>query len=259
MLFNSLVRIREKKNFFSLFNLFFSFLQLYLSFVLCLSCICLRCPHNISPSADKYAQRESEGGASKNGQLEHQLRELRDAKEEEIEAQRNGNKSEDINNGDGNQGHQNDREEEEEGHEEGEDGGEEESGDIESADPNAMKTSPTLSVQHFKALWTQLDTGGSFQCKLRAVPELRTLSDHMRKQGFHVVFGSNTSSSDLEMGVCNIRENGAGPWFLTRFIVSQQMFSAAMKCEDPSLIQQFVRKFALAKVLKIDTTSGGTD
>lgn len=118
----------------------------------------------------------------------------------------------------------------------------------------AESAAPTLSVTHFKALWGQLNTSGSFQCKLKTFPSLITLTDHLRKQGFHVVFAANTTSAEIEIGLCNIREGGQGSWFLARFLSSATSFSAVMKAEDPAQVTLFVKKFALARVLKIDTT-----
>ena len=42
-------------------------------------------------------------------------------------------------------------------------------------------------------------------------------------------------------------------WFMARFRCSLSTFSAVMKTEDPSTMNKYVKKFALAKVLKVDT------
>jgi hypothetical protein len=42
---------------------------------------------------------------------------------------------------------------------------------------------------------------------------------------------------------------------MARFVSSQSTFSAVMKAEDSNQVTSYVKKFALAKVLKID--SGG--
>jgi len=118
----------------------------------------------------------------------------------------------------------------------------------------AESAAQTLSVTHFKSLWGQLNTSGSFQCKLKVMPSLASLSEHLRKQGFHVVFAASTSSAEIEIGLCNVREGGTGSWFLARFLASATAFSAVMKAEDASQVTVYVKKFALARVLKIDTT-----
>jgi hypothetical protein len=43
---------------------------------------------------------------------------------------------------------------------------------------------------------------------------------------------------------------------MARFVVSQNSFSAVMKCEVPNEVPNHVKRFALAKVLKIDTSAG---
>lgn len=122
-----------------------------------------------------------------------------------------------------------------------------------------MERSPTLTVLQYKGLWTSLGSTGSFDCNLKSKPSMHALSEHMRKQGFHVVFASSNEdgSKDLELGICNVREDGTGPWYLARFLSVGNKFSAVMKCQDPSAVPNFVKKFALAKILKIDTNSGG--
>jgi hypothetical protein len=133
----------------------------------------------------------------------------------------------------------------------------------------------TLNVQTYKSLWSSLGPAGSFQCKLKTTPQLLALSDHLRKQGFHVVFAASASPSECEIGICNVRDpdaaaghkdtapgisvgtsaGGTECWFLARFVVAQGNFSAVMKCEVPSDVPIYVKRFALAKVLKIDTTA----
>ena len=44
-------------------------------------------------------------------------------------------------------------------------------------------------------------------------------------------------------------------WFLARFRCTPTAFSAVMKSEDPSAVTRYVKRFALAKVLKVDTSS----
>lgn len=111
----------------------------------------------------------------------------------------------------------------------------------------------TMTVQQFKALWSTLATSGSFQCQLKAPPLIPTLTEHLRKQGFHIVFAASPNG-DIEVGVSNIRSKKAEPWFMARFLATTTSFSAVMKAEDSNLVTVYVKKFALAKVLKIDTT-----
>jgi len=125
----------------------------------------------------------------------------------------------------------------------------------------------TLSAQQFKTLWATLPTCGSFQCKLKTLPALTVLSSHLKSQGFHVVFATNNSSSSggngsegpgLEIGLSNIRFLGSEPWFMARFIATQNTFSAVMKAENNDQVTSYVKKFSLAKVLKIDSSGGGS-
>lgn len=104
------------------------------------------------------------------------------------------------------------------------------------------------------AMHIYLGTSGSFQCKLKAPPVLLQFAEHMKSQGFHVVFASSPNSVDCELGICNNRGDQGGPWFLARFLASQKSFSAVMKSQDPDSVTAYVKKFALAKVLKIDTS-----
>jgi hypothetical protein len=136
------------------------------------------------------------------------------------------------------------------------------------------------------AIWSANEAAGSFQCGLKEEPTLHKLSDHLKKQGFHIVYASqnkdgsvpSSSSStdllslasastatphsptraaytkiDIEIGICNVRTSEADVWFLARFIVSMGSFSAVMKCSTPDQVPTYVKKFLLAKVLKLDT------
>ena len=115
--------------------------------------------------------------------------------------------------------------------------------------------SPTLSVHQFKALWSSLQVLGSFQCKLRAAPNMQTLTQHLRKQNFHVVFAASPSDTETEVSICNIRPSGEDSWFMARFLFSKSVFSAAMKSQSADEVEGYVKKFALARVLKIDTST----
>lgn len=118
-----------------------------------------------------------------------------------------------------------------------------------------IRMAPILDVPLFKDKWSTLPAAGTFSCRLRASPDLPTLTEHMRAQGFHVVFASTPAPTEVELGLCNIRELGTENWFLARFLSSQGTFSAVMKCESAIDAPIHVKKFALAKVLKIDASS----
>lgn len=111
----------------------------------------------------------------------------------------------------------------------------------------------TLAVAKFKTLWATLGTAGSFQCNLKALPAITNLTEHLKKQGFHIVFAAKPSPNDVEVGVCNIRLQEEDPWFMARFLATQNSFSAVMKAENTEQVTAYVKKFALAKVLKIDS------
>jgi hypothetical protein len=110
----------------------------------------------------------------------------------------------------------------------------------------------TLSVAKFKALWSSEGTAGSFQCNLKALPAITNLTEHLKKQGFHIVFAAKPSPNDVEVGVCNIRTSDEDAWFMARFLATATTFSAVMKAQKTDQVTSYVKKFALAKVLKID-------
>ncbi len=116
-----------------------------------------------------------------------------------------------------------------------------------------MNTAAVLTVNNFKHLWGTLETSGSFSCKLKSTPTSSLLRNHLEKNGFHVVFVTeNAGSRDIELGLCNIRENTTnGEWFCARFLVNNDTFTAVMKCQNTD-ITTYVKKFALAKILKIE-------
>ena len=109
-----------------------------------------------------------------------------------------------------------------------------------------------LNVARFKAMWSSLGTAGSFQCNLKSLPVLNSLTDHLKKQGFGIVFAANPSPTDVEVGVCNVRKAKTDSWFMARFLATETSFSAVMKAEKAEEVTAYVKKFALAKVLKID-------
>lgn len=109
-----------------------------------------------------------------------------------------------------------------------------------------------LSVADYKSQWATLPTSGSFQCNLKSLPDLNHFTEHLKKQGFHIVFALSPSAADLEIGLCNIRPVGEESWFLARFLATKTSFSAVMKSDNPQIVPALVKRFALAKVLRID-------
>jgi len=109
-----------------------------------------------------------------------------------------------------------------------------------------------LTVQKFKSLWSTLDTAGSFQCNLKTLPAVTNLTEHLKKQGFHVVFAAKPSPTDLELGICNVRKQESEAWFMARFLATNNSFSAVMKAQNNEQVTDYVKKFALAKILKIE-------
>ena len=87
---------------------------------------------------------------------------------------------------------------------------------------------------------------------------MKAFCEHMKKQGFHVAYAATPKDEDVEVGLSNIREDRKGPWFIARLLTSGNSFSAVMKAEDPEVVPKYVKKFALAKVLKIDTSKKKT-
>jgi hypothetical protein len=121
------------------------------------------------------------------------------------------------------------------------------------AEDFANRWEATLTVTRYKALWATLQTHGSFQTALKSMPAVGTVADHLKRQGFHIVFAASPNANNIEIGICNIRPVGEEPWFIARFLVANNSFSAVMKATTPDIVPIFVKKFALAKVLKIET------
>ena len=109
-----------------------------------------------------------------------------------------------------------------------------------------------LSVSLYKQLWSTLEPAGSFQCRLREPVSAAAFTNHLRSQGFHIVFSSSPSASESEVGISNIRIAGIEPWFLARFLFTRSTLSAVMKTEDKASLRESVSKFALNKILKMD-------
>lgn len=109
----------------------------------------------------------------------------------------------------------------------------------------------TLNLSQFKSKWKRLGTGGTFQCKLKALPSQTLLTEHLQKKGFHVVYSAG-KSSDIEIGICNTKTTLEDGWFMARFLASPSSFSSVMKAENPDDIKIYVKLFELAKVIKIE-------
>lgn len=119
----------------------------------------------------------------------------------------------------------------------------------------ANEFKPTLNSEKFKVSWGDLAQAGSFQCKLKTMPDVKSFTNHLAKQGFHVVFAAGPGANgEIEVGLCNIRASNDDKWFLARLMAAKGAFSAIMKAESPDIVPKFVKKFALAKILKIDTS-----
>jgi hypothetical protein len=117
----------------------------------------------------------------------------------------------------------------------------------------ANRWEAVLTVAQFKSFWSTYSTNGSFQCNLKAMPTVNILVEHLKKQGFHIVFAVSPNANNLEVGICNVRPVGQPSWFMARFLAANNSFSAVMKSDNSEIVAQMVKKFALAKVLKIDT------
>ena len=121
------------------------------------------------------------------------------------------------------------------------------------AEEFATRWEAVLTVTQFKSLWSTFPTNGSFQCNLKSMPDLQQLVDHMKKQGFHIVFAVSPNANSIEVGICNVRPVNEPSWFMARFLAANNSFSAVMKSDNTEIVPALVKKFALAKVLKIDT------
>ena len=110
----------------------------------------------------------------------------------------------------------------------------------------------TLNLAQFKSKWKKLGTGGSFQCKLKALPSHTAITEHLQRKGFHIVYSSASKSSDIEIGICNTKTTLSDGWFMARFLASSSSFSSIMKADNPDDIKVYVKLFELAKVIKID-------
>jgi hypothetical protein len=129
--------------------------------------------------------------------------------------------------------------------------------DLESGEDalDQIELSKVLSMHQFKPLWAALEVAGSFQCNLRISPNLQNLLSHLKKQNFHIIYASSLNETDTEIAICNIRYDLSEAWFMARFVFSSKVFSAVMKCQNLDSVEIYVKKFSLARVLKIDTTA----
>lgn len=116
-----------------------------------------------------------------------------------------------------------------------------------------------LSVPQFKTEWSTKRTIASFETRILMFPSTDAMRNHFVKQGFHVVFAVGPTQDDteeeIEIGICNIRDTKEDPWFLARFLVTPDSFSAVMKGDDAEQVAGYVKKFKVASVLKIATQS----
>lgn len=110
-----------------------------------------------------------------------------------------------------------------------------------------------LTAAQYRQIWQQLPSSGAFQCKVKEAPTKSALTAHFRAQGFHVAFATIQNTNDIEVGVCNYKDTTDDPSFLARFMFTHAslMFSSVVKAQKPDLVAVYVKKFALAKVLKI--------
>lgn len=111
----------------------------------------------------------------------------------------------------------------------------------------------TLTAAQYRQIWQQLPSSGAFQCKVKEAPTKAALTAHFRSQGFHVAFATIQNTNDIEVGICNYKDTADEPSFLARFMFTHVslMFSSVVKAQKPDLVAVYVKKFALAKVLKI--------
>lgn len=109
-----------------------------------------------------------------------------------------------------------------------------------------------LTVQKYKSLWSSLSIAGSFQCNLKTLPSITNLTEHLKNKGFHIVFAAKPTLTDIEIGLCNNRQSDTDYWFMARFLITNNSFSAVMKAQNTEQVTEYVKKFALAKVLKIE-------
>ena len=121
-----------------------------------------------------------------------------------------------------------------------------------------------------------MDTVGSFETRILTLPNTQVLQTHLEKQGFHVVFavgpnpnnnnnrgggggGGGEEEEEIEIGICNIRTTKDDPWFLARFLITPDSFSAVMKGSNAEFTAACVKKFKVASVLKVaNPNSGGS-
>lgn len=116
----------------------------------------------------------------------------------------------------------------------------------------------TLSVAEFKGMWSRLDIANTMQKKAEKMPSLTQLTEHFKKQNFHVVFANSTDNSigrekniEIEIGLCNTRQQEDEIWFLAKFLVLEKELSIVMKCQNPALLPQFIKRFELSSIVQL--------
>ena len=128
---------------------------------------------------------------------------------------------------------------------------------------NEIPSDSYFNEKMFESVWTSMSIAGTFNCHLKKSPILAILVKHIEKQGFHVASSSSSSSSigegsgvEFEIQFCNIlnRPKKEG-LFLCKFTVVKNIFTASMKAENLDDISMHVKRFSLAKILKVDIPS----
>ena len=118
----------------------------------------------------------------------------------------------------------------------------------------------TLSVAEFKTMWKKLDIANSLQRKVEKAPTLTQLTEHFKRQNFHVVYATvnpKAKSTEIEIALCNIRIDESDIWFMCKFLLLEKEFSVVMKSQNPALLPRYIKQFELAAILNVDTTKFG--
>ena len=134
--------------------------------------------------------------------------------------------------------------------------------DIKKSNALEIPSDSYFNEKMFDSVWTSMSISGKFLCKLKESPLITVLVKHLETQGFHIAsttsFGNEGVGSGVEFEVrfCNIlnRPQKEG-LFLCKFTVVKNTFTASMKAENLDDIAMHVKRFALAKILKVDIRS----
>ena len=134
----------------------------------------------------------------------------------------------------------------------------------EKSNANEIPSDSYFNEKMFESVWTSMSIAGTFKCQLKKSPPLAVLVKHVEKQGFHVASSSSSSSSSIGVGsgvesevqFCNtINRSKKEGLFLCKFTVVKNTFTASMKAENLDDISMHVKRFSLAKILKVDIPS----